>query len=669
MDQFKQKFKEEATDLINDLEEALLLLEQNPNDKDIVERVFRAMHSLKGGGAMFGFDHVSEFTHHLETIYDLVREDKFLVSADLLTITLESVDHIKDLLFSDEITKEIENNHSVLITKLSTLATNDVGKAATPIENQDNTASTQKSFYVFFKPNPDVFENGTNPLYLLDELCELGESRIISHSENIPLLDDLKESNSYLYWEVIIVTDQELNAIGDVFLFVEDDCELEITQVAEGNLLADEKVIRYLADIEKESKVVDIQKLEREISKNKENKTEQGSKESTGTDTSVISSIRVASDKIDTLMNLVSELVTTQARLSLFTEQQEDAELDAIGENIQKLSRQLRDNAFSISLIPLQSIITRFQRLVRDLSNGLGKKINFKTEGTETELDKTIIENLTDPILHIIRTSIDHGIEDVQTRINSGKPEEGTILLRSFYSGTNVFIQIIDDGKGLDHEKIRQKAIEKNLISESTQLSKKEVFDLIFMAGFSTAKEVTDVSGRGVGMDVVKRKISAIRGDVEVDSEPGEGTTITIKLPLTLSIIDGLLVRVGVTDFIVPLSAVQKIYAVNKSEIIDNYTHTVVLDEKQTPFHNMREFFTIDKEMPDTVQVLVVTYEEQSVGIVVDYVVGEYQAVIKPLGKHYKDQEFISGATILGDGSVALVLDTNKIIKQSAEEV
>jgi two-component system chemotaxis sensor kinase CheA len=366
-------------------------------------------------------------------------------------------------------------------------------------------------------------------------------------------------------------------------------------------------------------------------------------------------------------MNLVSELVTTQARLTLYADTDGRPELMAIAENVQKLSRQLRDNAFSIVLIPIENMLTRFQRLIRDLSKELKKDVVFEAEGTDTELDKTIIENLTDPLMHILRNSLDHGIETPDVRITKGKPPQGKILLKAFYSGANVIIQIFDDGAGIDPNVIRIKAIQKALISPEATLSKKEILDLIFIPGFSTATNITDVSGRGVGMDVVKRKISDIRGEVDVESELNIGTTLTIKLPLTLSIIDGLLIKLEDIHVVLPLTVIDKIYAVEHYKLMKAFNNTIVLDGEQIPFFYLRHELElpIDDETTHD-QIIVVRYEDKRIGLAVDSVIGEYQAVLKPLGKHYKKQEIISGTTILGDGTIALVMDTNKAIKHFA---
>jgi two-component system chemotaxis sensor kinase CheA len=367
-------------------------------------------------------------------------------------------------------------------------------------------------------------------------------------------------------------------------------------------------------------------------------------------------------------MNLVSELVTNQASLSLQAENSKLPEMISIAENMEKVTRQLRDNVFDICLIPLDTIMIRFQRLVRDLSTELNKDIELVTEGTETELDKNIIESLADPIMHILRNSLDHGIESREERLLLGKPEKGKIILKAFYSGMNVYIQIQDDGKGIDTDKIKKKAISSGLISADAILDEKEVFDLLFTAGFSTAERVTDVSGRGVGMDVVKRKISDIRGSVEIDSRINEGTTITIKLPLTLSIIDGLLVKINNTFFVIQLPVVDKVYEIKTADLLRKSNRQIPLDGELIPCLYLREEFNMAGDSPERSKIILVKYNDQRIGLSVDEIIGEYQAVLKPLDKLFSRQDFVSGAAILGDGTVALVLDTNLIVDMYDKE-
>lgn len=667
LDALKKKFIEEATDHIGDLEEALMALEKNPDDQEHIERTFRAMHSLKGGGAMFGFTKVSELTHNLETIYDKIRNQQAKLNDDILTITFESVDFLKKLLYSEEDDQEIQDEQTAFLEKINQLLSTDNNATKTK-EGEKKTAkeATIKTFYIFFKPDPRIFDNGTNPLFLLDELASLGQCKAMPRYNILPAFHEMDPTTCYTHWEIFLVTEEDISSIQDVFIFVEDDCELDVELLHTGNLFENNKFNEELTELINTDIDAGIDKVKKMVTESVPKTTAPGKKNPSAKNgkENQIASIRVASDKLDSLMNLVSELVTTQARLNLYTEQDSTPELTSISESIQKLTRQLRDLAFSIVLIPIENMLTRFHRLIRDLSKELGKDINFTTEGAETELDKNIIDNLSDPMMHILRNSIDHGIEDDATRKKNGKPEKGQINLKAYYSGSNVNIQVSDDGAGINPEKIRQKAIQKGIITAETTLSQREVFDLLFQPGFSTSENVTDVSGRGVGMDVVKRKIEEVRGEIEMSSEPGKGTTIIIKLPLTLSIIDGLLVQIDSGHYIVPLSAIVKIYAVQHEEVVNQFNNLVVLDGEQIPFFYLRKEFEVEESNAHVEQVIVVSYEDKKIGLVVDEVIGEYQAVLKPLGKHYKDQEMVSGASILGDGTVALVLDTNKMVSQ-----
>jgi len=684
MEQFKKKFIEEASDLINSLEDALLLMEENPSDKKIIEEVFRVMHSLKGGSSMFGFDKMDAFTHELETVYDLIRSDSLSVTREILDITLASVDHLKILLESgEEMSEADKKNHNILLARIHKVidsikpgkeAESDQGIIEEQKDDQKDVAQNSSLFeevptyYILVNPQPDIFKNGTNPFLLIDELHTLGHCNAYLKKNKIPVISELDPEKCFIAWEVFLATDKSEDDIRDVFIFVDDVCFVEILKIADDNLLSKASFAKGLEGFVKAEEVVNVESLkgfvETMIKEEPANEDALLLKEN---DTALIkktsiSNIRVSSDKLDDLMNLVSELVTTQASLSLFAENQQTPELVAIAENIEKISRQLRDNTFEICLIPIETIMIRFKRLVRDLSNELNKEIQFIAEGTETELDKSIIEGLTDPLMHIFRNSIDHGIEPADERMKKGKPRQGKIVLRAYYSGTNVFIQIKDDGRGIDVEKIRQKAISRGFISAEANLSYKELLNLVFLPGFSTAAKITEVSGRGVGLDVVVKKISDIRGDVEIESQLGVGTTFTIKLPLTLSIIDGLLVKIDKTNFVLPLSSVDKCFEITNQSIESAFNNKVVLDGKQVPLVNLREEFEINENIPDLHQVIQVNHDDFKVGLSVDIVLGEYQAVLKPLGRMFKDLEIISGATILGDGTIALVLDPARII-------
>ncbi|MBQ3656710.1 MAG: chemotaxis protein CheA [Bacteroidales bacterium] len=678
MDNFQKKFLEEASDLINQLEQALLTLEQDMQNPELVDSIFRIMHSLKGGGGMFGFDNISSYTHKLENMYDLVRQKKLKVSREMLDITFESADHITSMLNDDGgKTAEIKRNEEILNKRIDAILDGD-NFSSTGADSEDSSSETSvlKTFYIKVKPYEHIQRNGTNPFFLIDELVGLGKTKVNIFYSNIPDFENFVLDDTYIWWEVILTTDKDEDAVKDVFIFVEDDCEITIQKLCDADVFVMEGIEPLLDcrqdfpfDLDKIKTLAEaITALEK--AKN-ESAAANAAKSNSGdehikkfTKESSISGIRVASEKIDILMNLVSELITTQAGLNLYAEKNKDAELTRITENLENISRQLRDTAFSITLIPIDYLVVRFRRLVRDLSREVGKEIEFEARGAETELDKTLIEGISEPLMHILRNSIDHGIETAKERQAAGKPAAGKIILQAYYSGSQVVIAVTDDGAGMDPKKIKRKAIEKGLIPSDAQLTDKEAIDLIFMPGFSTSETVTNISGRGVGMDVVKRKVSDIRGTVQVSSSLGEGTTITIKLPLTLSIIDGMLVRIADVDYIIPLSVIDTIFAVEHEKIVASFQNVINIEGSQYPFYYLRDEFGLTDSAPAKEEIIMVKYEDRKIGIVVDNITGEYQAVLKPLGKLYRNQDIFSGASILGDGTVALVLDTHKVINQ-----
>jgi two-component system chemotaxis sensor kinase CheA len=558
IDKFRAKFVEESTDNIHDLEEALLLLEKDMKNKEIIERIFRAMHSLKGGGAMFGFNHLSEFTHHLETIFDYVRTSKLLVSSELITLTFSAIDQIKFLLKTGDLTREddlAEQKAFILKLQNFSLGTETPAiqsKISDSFSEQPTPEESDKTFLISFIPNEDLLKNGTNPLYLLDDLHAMGKAITMAFTHKIPSLDLLEITSNYCFWQVILSSSDSINEIRDVFIFVEDECELHIDQVAETSIIQKPEFKSLVENALQNHTLLTVNDFKQSDWARPEEQKETEEKKKALLKEHKISSIRVSSHKIDELVNLVSEMVTIQAQLSLYAETSGEPTIVALTENIQKLTRQLRDNAFDVSLIPLQNELMRFQRLVRDLSKEQRKDVDFIIEGGDLELDKNIIENLTDPLLHILRNSIDHGIELPEERSAVGKSPKGIIVFKAYHSGANVIVEISDDGKGIDPEFIKQKAISKGLIEADAILDKKEILDLLFISGFSTRDSVSDVSGRGVGMDVVRRKIANIRGEVSLESEKGKGTVISIKLPLTLSIIDVLLVLIAANKYIIP---------------------------------------------------------------------------------------------------------------------
>lgn len=713
MEEYNKIFITEAKEFIQSLESALLTLENNPEEKQKIDEVFRLMHSLKGSGAMFGYDELSDFTHNLETLFDEIRNKRIKLNHSIINFTLNSLDHIKKLLFTD-ISEETKKQSKELILKINQFIENDsqlkdekTEKAFSNVKNTTNSSENNtvnekiKTYHILFQPEEDILENGTNPLYLIDELSNLGKSFIYPEISEIPNLHQIEPFKCYTSWEIILSTKVEIEEIKDVFLFVKDESNIIIEKIGDCNIF---NYPEFEDTLKKERLKLEsiritelLQRCKEITDKNskptkKSNTPHKSNASEKDTDTSVtpkklqeeraeenktqkiienfnenktISSIRVDSSKLDKLMNLVSEFITTQARLQMHAGEKNDADLMNIAEAINKLSRQLRDNTFDICLIPINYLLTRFRRLVRDLSQELDKEIDFKSEGTDTELDKSVIEKLTDPLLHIIRNAIDHGIESKVERKLLNKPETGKIILKSYYSGTYVYIIVKDDGKGIDPEKIKKKAVSLNLLKKSQQVSKNELLDLLFLPGFTTSEAISDISGRGVGMDVVKRKIEEIKGEVDIESEKNKGTSIILKLPLTLSIIDGFLVRIGKEHFIVPFANIMKIYNVRETDITNKYQHITEVDGKQFQFLDLKKEFNIHTENePIDKYMIIVDYKGKQIGLVVDHIFGEYQAVIKPVGDFLKGVDIFSGASILGDGSVALVFDTNKIINQ-----
>ena len=673
IDKFRAKFVEESKDNIRDLEEALFLLENDMENRELIERIFRAMHSLKGGGAMFGFEDLSEFTHHLETIFDWVRNNKLKVSTDLITLTFSAIDQINYLLNQGNLTEEADiKDLKNFILKLQNFLTGSEATeelsvsaySASIEESESSPQNPQTTYLITFIPQIDLLQNGTNPLFLMDDMHSIGEAIPIAYTHKVPSVELFEPTSNYCVWQIILSTEESLNEIKDIFIFVEDECDLSIDKLAEKSIVKEKALLKKVEKAAKNNILLKKDDFANEVWEVTETveAVEVKSKRRVAQVEHKISSIRVSSDKIDELVTLVSELVTIQAQLSLYSENSEDSTILALSENIEKLSRQLRENAFDISLIPLQSELMRFQRLIRDLSKEQNKEIDFIIEGGDIELDKNIIENLTDPLLHILRNSIDHGIELPDDRLKAGKSPKGTIIFKAYYSGANVIIEISDDGKGLDSDMILKKAIERELVEEGKQLSQKEILDLLFLSGFSTREEVTDVSGRGVGMDVVRRKIADIRGEVGIESEKGKGTILTIKLPLTLSIIDGLLVKVGDNQYVIPISAIEKIHAIEPNKFTNTFNQAIEVEGEQIPYISLRKIFNLEeKEDDEVVQMVVIEYDNRVIGVIVDSVIGEYQTVVKPLGKYLRGQDLLSGASIMGDGSISLVIDTSRL--------
>jgi two-component system chemotaxis sensor kinase CheA len=645
-------FRQESAELLEQLEQALLDLEQSPGDRDLINTAFRALHTIKGSGAMFGFDQVAAFAHEFESAFDRVRKGEAAPDHELIAIALNAKDFIRS-----QIEKPEETDAVIGVCILADLRKLIAGAGVrAPLEAPPASAAEPSgkpaTWRLRFRFNKDVLVNGSNPLLLLDELRGLGECRVTVHCDRVPPLAEMAPDACYLEWEAVLATTHPRSAIDEVFMFVADEMELKVEAVeAEAAVAAPEtgaparEAAASAAPVHGEHAGA---------------AAETSAKRAGGVETSTI---RVPAERLDEMMDRVGELVIAQARLTQLASKEGAGGAKGVAEEIERLTSALRDAMMGIRMVPIGSLFGRFRRLVHDLSRDLGKEIDLTTAGEETELDKTMIERLVDPIVHVIRNGVDHGIEDAETRIAAGKPPAGHFSLVARHAGAEVLIIMSDDGAGLDARRIRAMAEENGLIARDAVLSDAELYQLIFQPGFSTAKEVSALSGRGVGLDVVKRTIESMRGSIDVATQPGQGTEITLRLPLTLAIIEGLLVRVADARYAIPLTAVEECVELSAADATRSKGRSFLnIRGELVPFLRLRELFDEPGEPESHQKVVIVSAADVRVGLVVDQIIGSHQTVIKSLSKLHADVPSFSGATILGDGAVALILDVPHLI-------
>jgi two-component system chemotaxis sensor kinase CheA len=660
IDQFKHSFREEAREILVELEAALLELNENPGDLELVGRVFRALHTIKGSGSMFGFDNLAAFTHNLETAFDEVRNGRLAITPGLIDLTLAALDQIKAML---EEGCGMPEACAEILAKVRHLAG---ARASEPAGSGPATAAavsagngSKAEWRIRFAPGPDMLRNGNNPLLLIRELAQLGALTVAADMTAVPSLGELDPECCYVRWEMVLATAADADAIRDVFIFVEDSCELSIEPVstAEPDSGSASAAVESAAG---EGDTVAQGLEEKRLPAGGRRSYDQPDK---------ASSLRVPAVKLDQLVDLVGELVTVQARLSEIAVRSDDPDIAAVSEEVERLSSALRESSMNIRMLPIRATFEKFRRLVHDLARDLGKDVELTMEGVDTELDKTVIDQLGDPLMHLIRNSMDHGIGSPEARVAQGKHPTATIHLSAKHSGASVLIGVADDGNGIDAEAVRSRAVERGLIAADAQLSESETFSLIFQPGFSTAKQVTDISGRGVGMDVVRQRVESLRGTVEVASERGSGTQVTLKLPLTLAIIDGLLVSVGEAFFVLPLGATLECIELTTEDIERaNGKHVAEVRGELIPYIRLREHFNVRSPRPAIEQIMVVETGGGRYGFVVDQVLGNCQTVIKNLGAFYRHVQSVSGATILGNGTVALILDPERLAQDALRE-
>ncbi len=656
-----QLFLQEAQELLEQLEQTLLDLEHMPDDHDLIDTAFRALHTIKGSGAMFGFEAVAAFTHHVENAFDLVRKGKLAPTRQLIAVALAAKDQMRLLIEQPE---NVDSGRCDAI--LADIELIMKGPPALPVP-------TGAVWRVRFRLPGDAMATGTNPLLLLDELRSLGPASVTATSLDVPPLEAIDPTGCYLRWQVTLQTEHSRETIEQVFLFVLDDMELEIEPVlpSVGDLDPEVRETAVTAQApsagseEVQPGAVSKVIMDRPAATTAEQKylrtdAHVGKKADT---------IRVPAERLDELMDRVGELVIAQSRLRQIAAASSDIAVKSVAEEIERLSLELRDTTMGVRMLPIGQLFSRFRRLIHDLARELGKQIELVTIGEETELDKTVIERLNDPLIHLIRNAVDHGLEDPAARAASGKSPQGRVTLSARHVGAEVLVSIADDGHGLDRARIRARAEENGLVSATAKLSDNELFQFILAPGFSTVHEVTSLSGRGVGMDVVKRTIDHLRGKIDIVSPPAQGTTITLRLPLTLAIIDGLLVRVGRGRYVIPLSAVEECVELSTEEDARSRGRSFLnIRGDLVPFLRLRELFNASEPADRYQKVVIVSAGELRVGLVVDQVIGDHQTVIKSLSRLHADVEIFSGATILGDGTVALILDIAHLVERGQQD-
>lgn len=656
---YTETYLQEAQDLLAEIETATLALSQDGSDGESVHRIFRAFHTIKGAGAMVGYDKVAAFAHHVESLLDQVREHTVAVSERLCGVILASADHLKLLLqgltvdadAQEALLQQIRRLAAPNHTKIDQTKIND--SKINDSKTDDSKTDDSKTWRIYFRPDPGLLARGGNPLLILRDLAGLGECVVEGEVNGLPPLGEMQTDVCYVAWNVVLKTSAGAGAdakkIREVFLFVEDGSELRIEPVDAPAHTCDAAPAPQSAPAVEKSAPAPPQA------------SQSFSRETT---------VRVPAERLDRLVTLVGELVMNQGRLATAAARFQAPELAAPVEEIERLVAELRDDVLQIRMMPICTIFGRFRRLVHDLSQQLDKEIDLVTEGEDTELDKTILDLLGEPLVHLLRNSIDHGIESAEVRASSGKPRKGTIRLIASYRGSDVVISIADDGAGLDRAAIRAKAIARQIIAKDANLNDEEILNLILLPGFSTAQVVTNVSGRGVGMDVVKRQIDALRGSLRLSSEPGKGTTVSLTLPLTLAIIDGLLVEAGDNQYIIPMALVTENVEISRAERAhNNGRNMIAVRGELIPYIDLRETFQIAGASSPIGKIVLTRHGEHRIGILVDRVLGTHQTVVQALGRFLRKIRVISGSTVMGDGRVALILDIAGVLRLAEDRL
>ena len=676
--QFHETYLEEATEHLASLETGLLGFEKD-GEGDI-DAIFRAAHSIKGGAGTFGFDAIANFTHDVEEVLDQARENNLEMSTELVNVLLKAVDIITEMVTCAKNKEELPPNFGADVAKEVAAFLNKPEPAEEVTQKADAQPSTGRAVRIDFKPQPHLLCTGSDPLNIFRELSSLGAVEVRVIRDGLPEeIDKYNPESLYYSWEISLKTDVTLDEIKDVFMFVEDDADITYTEentvesaLAETSVTVQPSTNDTAPAKEEANGEVKEGKAPKESAAEKAVPPNRRKPDQIQSDAS--SFMRVATDKVDELINLAGEMVTTGAMVQQHVKDVDQDSHEGLYKAVSELehyTRNMQQAVMAIRMMPVSFVFNRFPRMVRDTAALLEKKVELITEGEHTELDKTVIEKIADPLTHLVRNAIDHGIEPAAERAASGKEDVAKITLAASYKGGNVVIEVSDDGKGLNREAILDKAINKGLVSSGEDLSDEDVWQLIFEPGFSTAQTVTDVSGRGVGMDVVRRNIQALGGNVRIVSVAGKGSTFTISLPLTLAILDGMAIEAQGAVYIIPILGIIESTRPDNSVIktLKNDIRVMDFRGQYLPFICLSRVFGFESNptLEEGIAVIVEA-DNQQFALFVDDLLGERQVVIKSLEKNYKMVEGVSGATILGDGTVSFILDLSGILRRATRE-
>lgn len=716
MDTAKAAFLQESQELLSDMESALLELERDPASPELINAIFRTAHTIKGTGGIFGFDEVVAFTHVAENVLDKVRAGEVAIDADLIAVLLETCDYMGVLVelavTAQVLTQDMRQTGDRLLAALQirlngegehTVAQSDTRELIEKevISKREERGVINDNWHISLRFNRDVLTQGMDPLSFIRYLARLGELvHVTTITDKLVPYAELDPEKCYLGFEIDLAGDTSKEDIESAFEFVREDCELRILPpqasiqnyvefiseidmpqlkigeiLIEGGALTEKELqealeiqqgLLHVADTESEVAKVPIgEVLVRENMVHREVVDAAVEKQQILRSSIGAKSIRVDAEKLDNLINLIGEMVIAGAGSTLNAFATGDSTLIESVSTLNRLVEEVRDSALRLRMVQIGDTFTRFQRVVRDMSKELNKEIELVITGAETELDKTVVEKIGDPLMHLMRNAMDHGIEAPEVRLSKGKSAAGTLRLNAYHDSGSIVIEVSDDGAGLDRERIFRKAIDKGLVAGDSQLDDQEIYNLIFEPGFSTAESITNLSGRGVGMDVVRRNIEALRGQVELDSRSDEGTTFRVRMPLTLAIIDGFQVGVEASAFVIPLDMVLE--CVEMTELqreTSNRRDYINLRGEVLPFIRLRDLFQVGGTPPRRENVVVVQYAGNKAGLVVDQLLGEFQTVIKPLGRIFNHVKGVSGSTILGNGAVALIIDVPGLVQQ-----